>query len=207
MPKFQRWFFLWLAAVVCAVAAVLFVPPEKNLGTVIRIIYFHGAWVWTGIALFCAAGITGLFALFARKDAAYPWSTAFGWAGLAYWLTYLPMSLWLMQVSWNGFFFDEPRWRVPFGFAVVGTLLQLGLLLIRKREATAVANALFAATLVYGLSSLTSILHPDSPISNSDSFLIKGLFYLVTFLALASGFLLAKAFRSLPGKPPMEVTQ
>jgi hypothetical protein len=117
------------------------------------------------------------------------------------------MSLWLMQLSWNGFFFDEPRWRVPFGFAVVGSLLQLGLILIRKRELTAIANALFAAALIYGLSTLTSILHPDSPISDSNSFLIKGLFILVTVLCLASGFVLTLAVRSLLHKSSTEVTR
>jgi len=188
------------------VIAVLLVPPEQTLGTVIRVIYFHGAWVWTGIALFGAAGVSGLLALLTRRDPAFTWSTALGWSGLFYWLTYLPMSLWLMQLSWNGFFFDEPRWRVPFGFAVVGTLLQIGLLLIRKRELTAIANTLFAAALIYGLSTLTSILHPDSPISDSNSFLIKGLFILVIVLCLVSGFVLTLAGRSLLNKSSAEVT-
>jgi hypothetical protein len=207
MPKFKKLVWLWLAIVAAAVIAVLMVPPEQSLGTVIRVIYFHGAWVWTGIALFGAAGVTGLLALLSRREQVYAWSTAFGWSGLFYWLTYLPMSLWLMQLSWNGFFFDEPRWRVPFGFAVVGSLLQLGLILIRKRELTAIANALFAAALIYGLSTLTSILHPDSPISDSNSFLIKGLFILVTVLCLASGFVLTLAVRSLLHKSSTEVTR
>jgi hypothetical protein len=207
MPKFKKLVWLWLAIVAAAVIAVLMVPPEQTLGTVIRVIYFHGAWVWTGIALFGAAGVTGLLALLTRRNPVYALSTAFGWSGLFYWLTYLPMSLWLMQLSWNGFFFDEPRWRVPFGFAVVGSLLQLGLILIRKRELTAIANALFAAALIYGLSTLTSILHPDSPISDSNSFLIKGLFILVTVLCLASGFVLTLAVRSLLHKSSTEVTR
>jgi hypothetical protein len=207
MPKFKKLVWLWLAIVAAAVIAVLMVPPEQTLGTVIRVIYFHGAWVWTGIALFGAAGVTGLLALLTRRNPVYALSTAFGWSGLFYWLTYLPMSLWLMQLSWNGFFFDEPRWRVPFGFAVVGSLLQLGLILIRKRDLTAIANALFAAALIYGLSTLTSILHPDSPISDSNSFLIKGLFILVTVLCLASGFVLTLAVRSLLHKSSTEVTR
>jgi len=206
MPKFKKLIWLWLAIVAAAVIAVLLVPPEQTLGTVIRVIYFHGAWVWTGIALFGAAGVTGLLALLTRRVPVYTWSTALGWSGLFYWLTYLPMSLWLMQLSWNGFFFDEPRWRVPFGFAVVGTLLQIGLLLIRKRELTAIANTLFAAALIYGLSTLTSILHPDSPISDSNSFLIKGLFILVIVLCLVSGFVLTLAGRSLLNKSSAEVT-
>lgn len=51
---------------------------------------------------------------------------------MIFWLTYLPMSLVGMQMNWGGFFFDEPRRRIPFSFAVVGILLQAGMLLIDR---------------------------------------------------------------------------
>ena len=110
-------FWFLISAIAIAIITVTG-PEEKTLGANARIVYLHGAWVWTGIALFSAAGIAGVVALYTRKQAVFDWSTVFGWSGLVYWLTYLPMSLWLMQVSWNGFFFDEPRWRVPFGRSI-----------------------------------------------------------------------------------------
>ncbi len=197
MPKFRTLIYLWLAFVGLALLVAWLVPPEKSLGTVIRVIYFHGAWVWTGIALFSAAGLAGIAAIITRKGEMYGWSEALGRSGLCYWLTYLPMSLLLMQLSWNGFFFDEPRWRVPFGFAVIGTLLQVGLTLINKRMLTAAANVLFAIALLYGLFSLTSVLHPESPISQSGSWLIQLLFFLTLLFSIASGFVLTLIWQRL----------
>jgi hypothetical protein len=205
MPKIRTLVYLWLAFVTAAVVMVLFVPPEQSLGNVIRLIYFHGAWVWTGIALFSAAGLTGLAAIFTHRITLSGWSSALGRAALCYWLTYLPMSLLLMQLSWNGFFFDEPRWRIPFGFAVVGSLLQVGLYLVNKPFLTAIANALFAVTLLTGLSTLTSVLHPESPISQSGSSLIRILFYLTLLFAAASGFVLTLIWRRLAIRSTSEV--
>ncbi len=195
MPKIRTLVYLWLVFVAAAVLLVLLVPPEQSLGTVIRLIYFHGAWVWTGIALFSAAGLIGLAAILTRRNSLSSWSAALGRSAMCYWLTYLPMSLLLMQLSWNGFFFDEPRWRIPFGFAVVGSLLQVGLYLVNKPSLTAIANALFAVALLTGLSTLTSVLHPESPISQSGSSLIRILFYLTLLFSAASGFVLTLIWR------------
>ena len=195
MPKIRTLVSLWLVFVAAAVLLVLLVPPEQSLGTVIRLIYFHGAWVWTGIALFSAAGLIGLAAILTRRNSLSSWSAALGRSAMCYWLTYLPMSLLLMQLSWNGFFFDEPRWRIPFGFAVVGSLLQVGLYLVNKPSLTAIANALFAVALLTGLSTLTSVLHPESPISQSGSSLIRILFYLTLLFSAASGFVLTLIWR------------
>lgn len=191
-PKLLICAFLILAAVLIS----LVMPQEKTLGSSIRLIYFHGAWVWTGILLFAGAGLLGLAATIWKKESLYAWCRAAGLAGLFYWLTYLPMSLWVMKASWGGFYFDEPRWRVPFTFAIVGTLLQLGLWLMNNKRITAIANTLFAVALLFSLASLTSILHPESPILQSDSGLIKILFLLLFTVSFAGGIALAAVIQS-----------
>jgi len=174
----------------------LWMPQEKTLGSSIRLIYFHGAWIWTGILLFAGAGLLGFAALLWKNKNLFTWCHAAGLAGLFYWLTYLPMSLWVMNVSWGGFFFDEPRWRVPFTFAIVGTLLQFGLWLMNSKQITAVANTLFAAALIMALASLTSILHPESPVLQSNSTLLKTLFLLLFSVSFAGGITLSAVIRS-----------
>ena len=43
-------------------------PEEATLGTNVRVVYLHGAWVWTSLAAFIAAAALGLIALILRRE-------------------------------------------------------------------------------------------------------------------------------------------
>lgn len=156
-----------LVVLVGIVAAAVLGPNDRILGGNLRLILLHGAWVWTGMLLFAASALVGLAALGTSRLGLHAGSLALGRAGLAFWLTYLPMSLWVMQLNWGGFYFDEPRWSIPFSFAVIGTLLQIGLLLINHKIVSSTANLLFGIALWVSLQSTSSVLHPESPVSQS----------------------------------------
>lgn len=174
-----------LAATLLLIALVtLLVPIEQTLGSGLRLVYFHGAWVWAGIITFGLASLSGLGALLARKGSWNGWSLAFGRAGLFFWLTYLPLSLLVMQVFWGGLFLDEPRWRIPFAFGVVGVLLQAGLYLLNTPWLASLGNFVFGAALIWSLSRAQNILHPDSPVFTSDSADIKVFFVILVALSL-----------------------
>ena len=68
-------------------------PAEKSLGLNVRVVYLHGAWVWTALAFFLASGLVGAAALLTRRRGFFSWSTALGRTGLFFWITYLPISL------------------------------------------------------------------------------------------------------------------
>lgn len=181
-----------------AIALVTAISPvERTLGEVARLIYFHGAWVWAGKFAFAAAALSGLVGLL--LPATKPWraaclraSLACGWVGMFFWLTYLPQSLMVQQMSWGGIFWDEPRWRVPFTFGIVGLLLQIGLSLVENLRLAALANLLFGAALWAMLGNVQNILHPDSPIFGSDATSIQVFFVVLVGLALLFGALLAR---------------
>ncbi|MEA4907783.1 MAG: hypothetical protein GYA17_22715 [Chloroflexi bacterium] len=175
-------------------------PLERTLGTSLRLILLHGAWVWTGLLAFALAALVGLAALLGRKPGLHAWSLALGRTGLCFWLTYLPMSLAVMQISWGGFFFDEPRWRIPFAFAVVGVLLQSGLALINIPAAASVANLAFGVALWSILLPAQNVLHPDSPVLGSDSLRIQLYFGGVLVLTVLAGWQVARLWRRA-GKP------
>jgi len=54
----------------------LFGPEEKSLGSNVRIVYLHGAWVLTAEIAFFAAALTGLLGLLLRRDLFHTWSAA-----------------------------------------------------------------------------------------------------------------------------------
>ncbi len=183
-----------VAVLILTVAIAFLTPLEQKLGSKLRLIYLHGAWVWTGILTFCLAGSVGLAALYFRRHTLHGWSRSIGWSGLCFWITYLPMSLAVMQINWNGFFFDEPRWRVPFTFAIIGLLLQVGLWLINLPWAASLANFGFAVALMFNLSRMESVLHPESPVFTSGSAVIKWIFILLLASTLLLSGLLSYAW-------------
>jgi hypothetical protein len=165
-----------------------FGPVEKTLGINIRIVYFHGAWVWVGLTAFAIAALAGLMGIISRLNLWHQLSNSFALTGLLFWITYLPISMLLMQLNWGGFFFDEPRWKVPFTFAIIAVLLQIGLRLINNNLLSSLANFLFAGALFWSLENAVNILHPDSPIFQSNSTNIRVFFGLLLALCLLAGW-------------------
>ena len=178
------WLLLSLAAVVLLTTIG---PSEKTLGERVRIVYLHGAWVWTSLAAFVIAGVAGLIGIVTRKPSLHQASRAWGWTGLLFWVSYLPISIWAMETSWNGLYLSEPRWRLALIFAVTGLLLQTGLALLDKPAWTSVANLLYITTLLLTLANTRNVMHPPAPVLSSDSLLIRGYFFvLLGFMFLAA---------------------
>lgn len=165
---------------------------EKSLGTNVRVVYLHGAWVWAAIVVFAAAGVTGLSGLITHRADLHEWSRALGWTGLLFWITYLPISMWAMQTNWNGLYLAEPRWRLALIFAVSGLLLQTGLYLIDQPVWTSAANLAFIAILGLALTGTKEVMHPRSPILTSDSSMIQIYFFSLIAVTLLTAWQIAR---------------
>jgi len=174
---------------------------ERILGSTARIIYLHGAWVWTALVAFLAAGVVGLAGLITHREILKRWSRALGRAGLFFWITYLPLSLWAMQASWNGLFLAEPRWRLAIVFAVGGLLLQLGLTLVDDPTWAAAANIVYFIFLLMALQQTQDVMHPPSPILNSDAPRIQLYFMGLFLLTLFLGWQVTRGMYSLERTP------
>jgi hypothetical protein len=174
-------FFLTLVAIA---GITLLGPSEKSLGSSVRVVYLHGAWVWAGLVTFMIAAFVGLAGLILHKEKLHRWSRAFGRTGLIFWITYLPISMWAMRTNWNGLFLAEPRWRVALVFAVGGLLLQIGLTLIEDPAWASVANLVYCIALILALENTENVMHPASPIMSSDAWRIQLFFAGLLILTL-----------------------
>ena len=188
--------FLFVVGVIALLT--LFGPEEKSLGSNVRIVYLHGAWVLTAEAAFMIAALAGLLGLLLRKEIFHAWSAALGRTGIVFWLTYLPLSLFAMQANWNGLFLAEPRFRIAMIFAVTGVLLQLGLLLFNISWLTSLANILYIITLRVVFATAQNVMHPPpSPIFNSGLWNIILFFVGLNILAWVAGYFLTRFFLGL----------
>jgi hypothetical protein len=181
-------FFLTVLAIILL---ALFGPEEQSLGSNVRIVYLHGAWVLTAEAAFAFAALAGLLGLAARRNSFHAWSAALGRAGIVFWVTYLPLSLYAMQANWNGLFLAEPRFRLALTFAVTGVLLQAGLWVINQKWLTSLANLAFFVVLRVVFATAQDIMHPPpSPIFNSGNYVIMIFFITLNLLAWLAAYFL-----------------
>jgi len=199
MSKFTRSpLLLFFATVVVIALLALLGPEEKSLGSNVRIVYLHGAWVLTAEIAFLASALAGLVGLAARKDVFHAWSAALGRAGIVFWVTYLPLSMFAMEANWNGLFLAEPRFRMALTFAVVGVLLQVGLWIINQKQLTSLANIAFIVALRVIFATAENIMHPPpSPIFNSGLWGVIAFFIGLNLLAWLAGYFLTRWFLTL----------
>lgn len=186
----------WLGINLLAIGVVaLLGPAEKSLGEHVRVVYLHGAWVWTALAAFAGSALAGLLGLVSRRRVFYAWSLALGRTGLLFWVTYLPLSIWAMRSNWNGLFLAEPRWRLALAFAISGLVLQIGLAILNNLPATAFSNIIFTSWLFYALGSIENVMHPRSPIWESGITGIQVFFASLVGLTLLLGWQVARLWR------------
>ncbi len=162
-------------------------PAEKTLGVNARVVYLHGAWVWAALAFLVLAAVAGAAGFALRRARWHGWSRALGRTGLLFWITYLPISLWAMQTNWNGLFLAEPRWRVAVIFAIAGVLAQVGVTLLENPAWASGLNAAYITALLLVLQNTDKVMHPPSPMLDSEAWRIQlffaGLCALVLVLA------------------------
>jgi heme exporter protein C len=195
---------LLLATLALLGLATALSPREATLGDTARLVYLHGAWVWAAKLLFAGAGVVGLVGLALRRPAWHAWSRSLGWTGMLFWMVYLPLSLYIQQITWGGILWDEPRWRVALMFGIVGLLLQIGAYLIGSPALTSVANLALGVGLWLVLAETPNVLHPADPIGQSTSSSIPIFFGILTLLSLGVGAQIAVWLRgkhALPGSP------
>ena len=198
MLKIKAPFIFFIATIILIALLALLGPEERSLGSNVRIVYLHGAWVLAAEVAFFAAALAGSIGLITKRVSFHQWSAALGRTGIFFWLTYLPLSLWAMESNWNGLFLAEPRFRLALSFAVTGVLLQVGLWLINSNWITSLANIIFIVVLRVTFSSASNIMHPPpSPIFNSGNSLIIGFFLAMIILTLVAAYFLTLVFLSL----------
>jgi hypothetical protein len=200
IKQFRFWNWFWLGLTLALVAVVtLLGPAERSLGSQVRVVYLHGVWVWTALAAFVMSSVVGLAGFVARRESWHCWSRDLGRTGLFFWITYIPLSLWAMQTTWNGLFLSEPRWRLALVFSISGLLLQVGLNLLGSLRLTSLGNIVYVGLLLYALVRTENVMHPASPILTSDAWMIRLYFFGLLTLTLLAAVQIAQFFRRLAG--------
>ena len=73
---------LFFITVILLAFLALFGPEEQALGSNVRIVYLHGAWVLTAELVLLMSGLAGLIALITPRKTFHSWSAALGRTGI-----------------------------------------------------------------------------------------------------------------------------
>jgi hypothetical protein len=160
-----------LVLAVIALALAWAAPNDVTLAGTSKVVYIHGALVWTSMLTLTAAGVLGLAALAAmfikRVNMLHAWTLALGRTGLLFWAAYIPVSMLASRMAWNAVFLAEPRYTTAFRVLAVGIIVQVIILLVNRPVVSSTLHVAQAAILWVLLLTTPSILHPNNPILRS----------------------------------------
>ena len=188
----------WLLLLVLVATAVLLsglAPKDRVLGSSLRIVYLHGAWVWAALSAFAAAALSGLFGFVLNRQSLHAWSVGMARSATVFWLTSLLLSLAAMQSSWNGLYLAEPRWRLGVRFGVAALLLQVAVAMLRRTRLGSGLAIAFFGLLTAALLTTPAVMHPSSPVFSSESIAVRASFLAPLACAAASAACLARLLR------------
>lgn len=160
-----------LALAVAALALAWVAPSDVTLAGTSKVVYLHGALVWTALLTLTAAGVLGcaaLAAMFAQRgDVLHAWTLALGRTGILFWLAYIPVSMLASRMAWNAIFLAEPRYVTAFRVLAIGVIVQVIIILFNRPVVSSALHVAQAVVLWALLLNTPSVLHPDNPILGS----------------------------------------
>lgn len=157
-----------LALAVAALALAWVAPSDVTLAGTSKVVYLHGALVWTALLTLTAAGVVGLAAMLVRRVAAlHAWTLALGRTGLLFWLAFIPVSLLASRMAWNAVFLAEPRYTTAFRVLAIGVIAEVLVMLVNRPAISSGLHVAQAVILWALLLTTPSVLHPDHPILRS----------------------------------------
>jgi hypothetical protein len=199
MMRRETWVLLALLPLI--VVVTLLGPREQSLGAIARIVYIHGALVWVAMLTFGVAGVLGLTGLLATVGFAsaltrlHSWSRAAGRVALLFWIGYLPLSMWAARAAWGHVFLEDPSFQNAFRILAIALVAQVVIWLRPSPSWLAgLLNGGVALFMILQLASTQKLMHPQSPIGDSNSLLIQLYFYLLSALCALLAFLVGRSF-------------
>ena len=185
-----------LALLGAAALLLYFLPVEKTLGNVIKVVLLHGALVQAGLFGFAAAGLLGVLYLLTRWEDAIAWCEAVQKTALAVWAAYAVSSMVATYLAWGQVIaWDEPRVRISAYVLILATACLLLVWWVRDRLFTALVNAVAAGAIYYLVKGTGVVRHPLDPIGTSPSATYRLAALALVFIVLAMVALLAWAWR------------
>ena len=170
--------------------AILLVPPERSLGSILRWVFIHASLTQVALLLFVAAAVMAL-AYLLGVGRLRVWMEITGRVAVALWGLGFLLSMIPARLSW-GVWIDlgEPRTQMMLRILAVSIVALLLAAWVASPRFTALTQIVLSLAVLYLNRSTGIIRHPNNPIGESPSSMIPLAYGLVFFFALAASVFL-----------------
>jgi hypothetical protein len=156
-----------IVTLLIGIVLIYFSPLDSQLGPVLKLVYLHGALIFTGLFLFAALGFVSIASIF--RNSLRDLLLDIERTALVFWLSAAIVGNIASELAWGGIYWNEPRLKV----IIIISLISLSIYFI----STAYDNYKIRSILGIALSSLVflliqgagKIMHPDNPFGASES--------------------------------------
>jgi hypothetical protein len=163
------------------IVLIWFSPVDSQLGPALKLVYLHGALIFTGLFLFAALGFVGIISLF--RNSLRNLLFDIGRTAIIFWVSAAIVGNIASELTWGGIYWNEPRLKV----IIIIFIISLSVYFI----STAYDNDKIKSILGIALSSLVfllilgagKIMHPVNPFGAADSS-IRFFFGIITLVFL-----------------------
>jgi hypothetical protein len=172
---------------------IVLAPSESRLGSLVKVVFVHGALVWAGLIAFTVAGVLGLVALVVRHlwgslaPAAqrhapvwYRGTEAADLAALIVWVATVISSMIVTDLTWGQLIaWNEPRVQATGLILVAALVLFVVARLVANHAFTAIVSVLMGIVPWILVRQAGVIRHPVDPIGGSESASIQAFYGLI----------------------------
>jgi hypothetical protein len=174
-----------LALVLALGVLLVLSPAEATLGSVVKVVYLHGAMERISTYAYLLAAAGGVLELVTRQAALVRWTQSLSETAIAFWLGQIIISLPAQLLAWGGLMWDEPRVVGAFWILVLTALVYVVARWIAEPAWLAFAAVANGVIVLIVLRGGINLLHPLNPIIASESVSIK-LFYFAIVVVMGA---------------------
>ncbi|NJD52028.1 MAG: hypothetical protein FIB07_04090 [Candidatus Methanoperedens sp.] len=165
-------------------------PEDKELGSVLKLVYLHGALIAAGLFLFTSAGLVSLISLF-RKSSDFSLLFAVEKTAVVFWVAATIAGNVSSQLAWGGVFWGEPRLQAT----IIISLISISIYFISSASENPKMISFLGTGLALSVWVLMiragRIMHPDNPFSVSE-YSIRFFFVVIIFVFLVASILIVR---------------
>ena len=105
---------------IVGILLVLLAPEDKELGSVLKSVYLHGALIGVGFFLFTGVGLVSLISVF-RKSSDFSLLFAIEKTAIVFWVAATIAGNIASQLAWGGIFWREPTLQDTIIISLIST--------------------------------------------------------------------------------------
>ena len=190
----------WFAAsilIILICTNIVAIPDEKTLGEGIRLIYIHAALIFCGTVGFLLSALLGIGIFFSANKKLQDWLFYLSLISLGFYSLGTGLSILAAFIYWGSIHWTEPYLILSFQIISITIIILIVVGMIPSIRYKGFLNIVPFVSILLLMQNSKLVLHPESPIRNSESLLFRFSFYSLSFLIFTFTIWLVWKFKKL----------